>query len=301
MSAAKTARSKKDTPAPEVRLADYAPPAFLVDRVELDVDIQAKHTRVRSRLQLRRNPMAKDKKAALVLNGESQRLVGVTLDGKKLTAKAYKLTPHDITIPDMPDACCLEVESTNEPEKNTALSGLYAAGAMLCTQCEAEGFRRITFYPDRPDVLAKFTVTIRADRKRYPVLLANGNLVAKGSAKDGRHWAKWEDPFPKPCYLFALVAGKLDKVADHFVTKSKRKVLIEIYVEPGKKKETGFALDAIKKSMKWDEDTYGLEYDLDRFMIVAVSFFNMGGDGEQGAEYLQRCLRAGPSRHRDRS
>jgi aminopeptidase N len=268
--------------AQKTRLADYTPPAFLIDHVDLDFDIQDTQTRVRSRLRVRRNPKSKDKKAPLILNGKAQKLLSIKRDGKNLNALDYKLTENDLTLSNVPDAFVLEVESTNEPLKNTALSGLYAAGPMLCTQCEAEGFRRITYYPDRPDVLAKFTVTIHADKKRYPVLLSNGNLVAKGNEGKSRHWTKWEDPFPKPCYLFALVAGKLDKVTDHFITKSKRKILIEIYVEPGKKKETGFALAALKKAMKWDEDTYGLEYDLDRFMLVAVSYFNMGAMENKG-------------------
>ena len=267
---------------PETRLADYTPPAFLIDRVELDFDIREKITRVTSRLHGRRNPASKNKKGALVLNGENQKLLGVTLNGKKLTAKDYVLDAHTLTLPTDDAEFILEIISTNEPAKNTALSGLYAAGPMLCTQCEAEGFRRITYYPDRPDVLAKFIVTIHADKKTHPVLLSNGNLIATGKEAAGRHWAKWEDPFPKPCYLFALVAGKLEKVTDSFRTKSKRDVLLEIYVEPGKKKETGFALAALKKAMAWDEKTYGLEYDLDRFMIVAVSFFNMGAMENKG-------------------
>lgn len=290
------------TQAKEIRLSDYKPPDFLIDTVELDFDVQEKVTRVCSRMNVRRNPSAKSKKAPLLLNGEAQKLLSVTLDGKKLTPKDYVLTQDTLAIDKMPDAVCVEIESTNEPQKNTLLSGLYAAGPMLCTQCEAEGFRRITYYPDRPDVLAKFTVTIHADKKSYPVLLSNGNLVSKGKEGKTRHWAKWNDPFPKPCYLFAMVAGKLDKVTDKFVTKSKRKVLIEIYVEPGKKKETGFALTAIKKSIKWDEDTYGLEYDLDRFMIVAVSFFNMGAMENKGLNvFNDACVLGRPETATDGS
>jgi aminopeptidase N len=266
----------------EIRLADYTPPAFLIDHADLDFDIRDKDTRVHAVLKLRRNPAAKDKKVPLILNGEAQRLLSVKVNGKKLSPGEYKLAPHALVIKNAPSKAVVEIESVNDPHKNTALSGLYAAGPMLVTQCEAEGFRRITFYPDRPDVLATFTTTIHADKKRYPVLLSNGNRIRAGSEGKGRHFVKWEDPFPKPCYLFALVAGKLDKVTDRFITKSGRKVLIEIYVEPGKKKETGFALDAIKKAMRWDEKIYGLEYDLDRFMIVAVSFFNMGAMENKG-------------------
>lgn len=275
-------RHPKSSRPKEIRLVDYTPPAFLIDRVALDFDIQKKYTRVRSRLELRRNPKAVDGQAPLYLNGEAQKLESVTLDGRKLTPKDYQLDEHGLTIKAVPAKAVLEIVSTNEPAKNTTLNGLYASGAMLSTQCESEGFRRITYYPDRPDVLAKFTVTIHADRKLQPVLLSNGNLVAKGREGKTRHWVRWEDPFAKPCYLFALVAGKLDKVKTTYTTKSGRKVLVEIYTEPGKTKETGFAMDAIKKSMKWDEDTYGLEYDLDRFMIVAVSFFNMGAMENKG-------------------
>jgi len=264
----------------EIRLADYTAPDFLIKNVALDVDIQADHAKVSSRLEIKRN--TKNKKAALVLQGETQKLLSVKLNGKTLSAKNYRRTAHDLSIPNMPDKAVLEIVSTHNPYTNTALSGLYAAGPMLCTQCEAEGFRRITYYPDRPDVMANFRVTIHADKKKYPVLLANGNLVGAGGEDNARHFAIWEDPHPKPCYLFAMVAGKLDKVTDCFKTKSGRKVLIEIYVEPGRANETGFALTALKKAMKWDESTYGLEYDLDRFMIVATPFFNMGAMENKG-------------------
>ena len=266
----------------ETRFADYTPPAFLVDHVDLDFDIQDKFTRVRSRLKLRRNPAAKNKKAPLVLNGEAQKLLDVKLNGKKLSPKDYQLTPRTLVIKNMPNKPHVEIENTIEPQKNTSLSGLYTAGPMLCTQCESEGFRRITYYPDRPDVLATFTVTIHADKKHYPALLSNGNRIKAGAEGKGRHFTTWKDPFPKPCYLFALVAGKLDKVSDTFVTKTRRKVRLEIYTEPGKKKETVFALPALKKAMKWDEETFGLVYDLDLYMIVAVSFFNYGAMENKG-------------------
>ncbi len=266
-----------------VNLADYLPPAFLVDAVALDFDIGEKRVAVKSRMMVRRNPESRDKKSPLILDGENQKLIAVTVNGKKLSPSEYDLSERRLVISGISgNAAVVEIESSNDPKLNTALSGLYAAGPMLCTQCEAEGFRRITYYPDRPDVLAKFTVTIHADRKKFPSLLSNGNLIASGGEGNGRHWAKWQDPFPKPCYLFALVAGKLDKVKDEFVTKSGRKVLLEIYVEPGRKADTGFAMAALKQAMAWDEKTYGLEYDLDRFMIVAVSFFNMGAMENKG-------------------
>ncbi len=224
----------------------------------------------------------------------------VVLNGVTLEKTNYELTDKHLMIASVPDRFVLEIESVNEPAKNTALSGLYAAGPMLCTQCESEGFRRITYFPDRSDVLSQYRVTIHADQKKYPVLLANGNLLKKGKEKNGRHYAVWEDPFRKPCYLFALVAGRMDKATSHFVTKSGRKVLIEIYVEPGRVSETGFAMDAIKKAMKWDEDTYGLEYDLDRFMIVAVSYFNFAR-WRTRASIFSMMRAFGPLRHRDRS
>ncbi len=267
--------------AQEILLSNYTVPDFLVDRVDLDVDIRAEHTRVTSKMKIRRNAKSKNRTSPLFLNGENQKIISVAVNGKILAPKEYKVTAHGMTLA-VPDKASLEIYTTNEPQNNTALSGLYASGPMLCTQCEAEGFRHITYYPDRPDVMAKFLVTIHADKKIYPVLLSNGNLVKSGNEKGGRHFAVWDDPYLKPCYLFAMVAGKLDKVTDRFVTKSKRKVLIEIYTEPGKTNETAFALTALKKAMKWDEETYGLEYDLDRFMLVATPFFNMGAMENKG-------------------
>jgi aminopeptidase N len=266
----------------EILLADYEVPAFLIKTVDLDVDIQPDHARISSRLTIARNPKGKSKTAPLFLNGEAQKLVSVTVNGKALTAKQYKLTPHNLTIPAMPDKAVVEIVSTHDPYHNTTLSGFYASGEMLSTQCEAEGFRRITYYPDRPDVMAKFRATLHADKKKYPVLLANGNLIKKGAEGKARHYAIWEDPFAKPCYLFAMVAGNLQKVSTRYKTKSGRNVLIEMYVEPGKTDQTVFALAALKKSMKWDEERFGLEYDLDRFMIVATPFFNMGAMENKG-------------------
>ena len=266
----------------EVFLKDYTQPTHLVDRVDLDVDIHGDHAVVTSILALRRNPKSKAKKADLVLQGEDQKLVSVQVNGKDWPQRDVVVSPHDLTLRGLPAKAVLKIVSTHNPYANTSLSGFYASGPMLSTQCEAEGFRRITYYPDRPDVMALFRVTLHADQTQYPVLLSNGNLVKSGKEAKGRHYAIWEDPHPKPCYLFAMVAGKLDKVSDKFVTKSGRKVLIEIYVEPGKADQTGFAMTAIKKSMKWDEEAYGLEYDLDRFMIVATPFFNMGAMENKG-------------------
>jgi len=266
----------------EIYLKDYRSPLYHIDQVTLDIDIQDYVTRVSSKLEIRRQPKDKNKKAPLVLQGESQTLVSLHVNGKALDKKNYRLTKSDLTIQGLPAKALLEIVSTHNPYTNTTLSGLYASGSMLSTQCEAEGFRRISYYQDRPDVMARFHVTIHGDRTKHPVLLANGNLVAAGKEPNNRHFATWQDPHPKPCYLFAMVAGKLDKVTDHFRTKSGRKVLIEIYVEPGKARETDFARSAIKKAMKWDEDTYNLEYDLDRFMMVATPFFNMGAMENKG-------------------
>ncbi|MFA4995322.1 MAG: aminopeptidase N [Bdellovibrionales bacterium] len=266
----------------ETRLLDYEVPAFLVKKVDLDVDIQKSFAKVSSRLKVARNPKSKNKRASLFLNGEAQKLVSVFIDGRKLSKKEYKLTPHSLTIDKMPDKAVVEIVSTNDPYNNSTLFGLYASGSMLSTQCESEGFRRITYYPDRPDVMAKFRVTIHADKKKYPVLLANGNLIESGKEGASRHFAVWKDPFPKPAYLFAMVAGKLDKRTTYFKTKPGRKILIEMYVEPGKIKETSFALTAIKESMAWDKKRFDLEYDLDRFMMVATPYFNHGAMENKG-------------------
>ncbi len=270
-------------PPKEILLSDYKVPDFLIRSVDLDIDILADHARAHIKFKVRRNPKAKSKNEPLFLDGEAQKLVGVFLDKRKLDKKEYAFTPHGLTIPKMPDRALVEVISTHNPYTNTTLSGFYASGSMLSTQCEPEGFRRIAYYPDRPDVMAKFRVTIRADKKKYPVLLSNGNLIAAGNEKQkGRHYAIWEDPFPKPSYLFAMVAGKLDKRASSYRTRQGRKVRIEIYVEPGKLSETDFALAALKKAMRWDEERFNLEYDLDRFMIVATPYFNMGAMENKG-------------------
>jgi len=266
----------------EIYLADYAPPDFLIGHVALDVDIRADHARVTAKLELRRNPHSKNKKAALFLNGENQKLIALRLNGREVKGDDFRFSDRGLTLLNVPDKFSLEIISEHNPYKNTALSGLYASGPMLVTQCEAEGFRRITYYPDRPDVMARFRVTIHAERKKFPALLSNGNLIKSGTEPSGRHFATWEDPWPKPCYLFALVAGKFDKVTDHIKTKSGHRVRIEIYVEPGKAKETGFALRALKNAMRWDEKAFSLEYDLDRFMLVATPFFNMGAMENKG-------------------
>jgi aminopeptidase N len=265
-----------------VHLEDYRPPAFLIRTVDLDVALHDEHAEVRARLAFERNPAARDAAAPLALDGDELELVSVAIDGRALAAGGYAAAPDRLTIPGVPDAFTLETVVRVAPRKNTKLMGLYASQDGFFTQCEAEGFRRITFFLDRPDVMARYTTTIRADRARYPVLLSNGNLVASGDDGAGRHWAKWEDPFPKPSYLFALVAARLDALEDEFVTRSGRRARLAIYVEPGKLDQCGFAMQALKKSMKWDEDVFGLELDLERYMIVAVGDFNMGAMENKG-------------------
>jgi aminopeptidase N len=265
-----------------IYLKDYAPPAWWVDTADLHVAIHEGYAEVRARLACRRNPQAAPD-APLVLNGEALRVQKLGVGGTALEASRYTLTDDTLTLHGpLPDAFVLETEVRINPDANTQLSGLYRSRDGYFTQCEAEGFRRITFFPDRPDVMARYTCTIEADRERFPHLLSNGNLVAKGEAGNGRHWARWEDPFAKPCYLFALVAAKLDVLEDSFITASGRRVRCAVYVEPGKLDQCGHALSALKKAMRWDEERFGLEMDLDHYMIVAVGDFNMGAMENKG-------------------
>ncbi len=274
-----------------IYLRDYTPPPFLIAETRLDIALHPSQTRVKARLSLHPNPAVKGKAHALKLDGELLQLVRLALDGKELAAPDYQVTDKDLTIHRVPSApFTLEIETICDPEANKALSGLYRSQGVYCTQCEAEGFRRITYYLDRPDVLSKFRVRIEADRKEAPILLSNGNLIESGEAEGGRHFAVWEDPFPKPSYLFALVAGKLDMVQDSFTTRSGRKVDLRIYVEPGKEDRCAWAMDSLKRSMKWDEERFGLEYDLDTFMIVAVSDFNMGAMENKGLNVFNDAL-----------
>lgn len=277
-----------------VRLVDYRPPAFLVDQVELDVDIRDGVTHVTAVLHLRRNPARDDRPRDCVLDGEQLRLVSVDVDGVALDADGYRHADDTLTLFAVPDAFVLRTRVDIEPEKNTALEGLYVSKGMYCTQCEAEGFRSITFFPDRPDVLSRFTTTVRAERARYPLLLSNGNPVASGEEGE-RHWVRWEDPFAKPCYLFALVAADLACLRDTFTTCSGRTVKLEIYAEPRDLDKLGHAMDSLKRAMRWDEEKYGREYDLDIYMIVAVSHFNMGAMENKGLNIFNTaCVLAHP-------
>jgi aminopeptidase N len=264
-----------------IRLEDYRPPAWLVETVKLDVSLHPTQAKVRATLSLKPNPQAGP--APLVLDGDGLSLAGLKLDGAVLAPENYVATPDRLTIAQPPNRpLTIEIETVVDPSANTQLSGLYRSSGTYCTQCEAEGFRRITYFPDRPDVMAVYTARIEADKTEAPVLLANGNLIEVGELPNGRHFAVWHDPHPKPSYLFALVGGKLGCVEDSFRTMSGRDVALRIYVEPGKEARCGYAMDALKRSMRWDEQAFGREYDLDIFMIVAVSDFNMGAMENKG-------------------
>ena len=265
-----------------VRLQDYRVPDYLIDAVDLDISLDRKATRVVATLSMRPHPQGVAD-APLRLDGDELRLVGLALDGVDLAPADYVATPSELTLPRPPRrAFTLRVETDLAPADNTKLMGLYRSGSAYCTQCEAEGFRRITYFLDRPDVLSTYRVRVEADKSEAPVLLSNGNLVSKGEAGPGRHFAIWVDPFKKPSYLFALVAGDLARIGDECVTDSGRKVELGIYVEPGRETRAAYAMDSLKRSMAWDERAYGREYDLDVFNIVAVSDFNMGAMENKG-------------------
>jgi aminopeptidase N len=259
---------------------DYTPPAYLVDTVELGFDLAPARTVVANRITLRQNPASKSHD--IVLQGEEIELVQIRLNGKLLNAGDYELTASSLTIRSAPAEVVLEIETICAPVENTTLSGLYVSNGNFFTQCEAEGFRRITFFPDRPDVMAKYTVMLRADKAAYPVLLSNGNLIEEGDLGDGRHYAKWEDPFKKPSYLFALVAAKLVCQEETFKLADGRDVLLQVWVEEGNLDKTDYAMQSLKNSIRWDEERFNLELDLDRFMIVAVGDFNMGAMENKG-------------------
>jgi aminopeptidase N len=266
----------------EVRLADYAPPAFLVDTVDLTFELDEVATKVTARLVVRRNPASTDRTAPLRLDGQNVTLRRLACDGEALSANQYHLDERTLTIPEAPDACTLTIETQLAPQDNTELSGLYVSNHSYFTQCEAEGFRRITCFPDRPDVMARYTTTIIADRARCPVMLSNGNPGAVQDLGDGRHRITWTDPHPKPSYLFALVAGDLVSVRDSFTTRSGRHVDLGIWVRRGDADRCAHAMRSLKTAMTWDEQVFGLEYDLDVFNIAAVSDFNMGAMENKG-------------------
>ncbi|WP_321370600.1 aminopeptidase N [uncultured Desulfuromusa sp.] len=262
-------------------LKDYKSPPYLLDQVELNFNLKDSATQVSSVLHLSLNPDREGVPEPLILDGEQLKLLEVKLDGQILESHQYQQDDVHLQIHQVPSEFTLEIKTEIDPLNNTALEGLYLSSGNFCTQCEAQGFRRITFYPDRPDVLARFRVRIEAEKK-YPVLLSNGNLLEEGKLSSGRHYAVWEDPFRKPCYLFALVAGDLVCLEDHYMTASGRDVLLQIYVEERNGDYCDHAMLSLKKSMQWDEETFGLEYDLDRYMIVAVDDFNMGAMENKG-------------------
>jgi aminopeptidase N len=265
-----------------IRLKDYRPPDWLIETVDLDVSLHPTATKVRAKLRLK--PNSAGAPAPLVLDGDEITLHALAIDGKPLPPESFVATPDRLTIAQVPNRPFeLEIETIVDPTGNTQLMGLYNAGAVYCTQCEPEGFRRITYFIDRPDVMAVYTTRIEADKAEAAVLLSNGNLIAQGDVPGtARHFAVWHDPFPKPSYLFALVGGNLACVADSFTTMSGRNVTLHIYVEPGKEDRCFYAMDSLKRAMRWDETAFGREYDLDIFMIVAVSAFNMGAMENKG-------------------
>ncbi|MBF0276639.1 MAG: aminopeptidase N [SAR324 cluster bacterium] len=262
-----------------IYLKDYTPPDYCIENVDLNFDLQEEVTIVKSRLEMHSNNKVQ---TPLILDGKNLRLKSIGLNGELLSAERCSVDEQSLTITNLPEAFTLEIETEIKPHENTALEGLYKSSGNFCTQCEAEGFRRMTYFLDRPDVMARYSTTISADKEKYPVLLSNGNLVDQGNCPDNRHWVRWEDPFKKPSYLFALVAGDLVCQKDTFVTKSGRTVSLEIFVEKINYDKCEHALRSLKKAMQWEEEKYGREYDLDIYMIVAVNDFNMGAMENKG-------------------
>ncbi|MEO1469949.1 MAG: aminopeptidase N, partial [Pseudomonadota bacterium] len=289
-----------------VRLAEYRPPAWLVDEVRLDIDLAPRATRVRARIAFRLNPEHEGSALPpLRLDGRNMALVAATVDGRDIrqdpaltqSREGLELAASALPGPAFAWDCTVEID----PEANTELEGLYLSGGMFCTQCEAEGFRKITFYPDRPDVMAPFTVRLEAPVESCPVLLSNGNPGETGPAGEGRHYAIWHDPHPKPAYLFALVAGDLVAHRDRFTTASGREVALAVWVRPGDEARCAYAMDALIRSMRWDERVYGREFDLDQFNIVAVADFNMGAMENKGLNiFNSKYVLASPETATDR-
>jgi aminopeptidase N len=284
-------KMKTDIPRP-ILLKNYRPPSYLIYDVDLDVALNPTRTRVRARLKIKRNPAHPGNPGALRLDGEALELESVRLDGRQLGPREYRATEKELVISNPPrEPFTLETTTFCDPAANKALTGLYLSRGIYCTQCEAEGFRRITYFLDRPDVLATYTTRMEADRSEAPVLLANGDPLERGTLEGGqRHYAVWRDPHPKPSYLFALVGGNLASYASEFTTGSGRKVDLAIYVEPGKVERCAWAMDSLKRAMRWDEERFGREYDLDVFNIVAVSDFNMGAMENKGLNIFNDAL-----------
>ncbi len=289
-----------DAPAPQaIHLDAYRKPDYRIESLALAFDLEPEATRVKSRLEVAYDGSPSDLSEAalppLWLDGDNLKLLSVCVDGAPLDETAYRLEATGLSLDVTSPRFLLEIETEINPKANTRLEGLYISSGTFCTQCEAEGFRRITFFPDRPDVMTVYEVTLRADKALYPVLLSNGNLVESGDLPDGRHWTRWEDPFPKPSYLFAVVAGDLACVEDSFTTASGREVALRIFVEHGNEGRCAYGMDSLKRSMRWDEERFGLEYDLDLFNIVAVSDFNMGAMENKSLNvFNSKCVLADP-------
>ena len=278
-----------------ILLKDYRQPDYWIDKVELEFDLAASVTQVTSCLTMRRNQAVATPVTPLLLNGDELQLVSIEINNKPLSNDQYQLTEESLTINQVPEQFVLKTVVRICPDKNSALEGLYHSGKMLCTQCEAEGFRRITYFIDRPDVMSRFVVKLIADKKTYPILLSNGNRQSLGDLPNGKHYATWEDPSLKPCYLFALVAGDLKFIEDHYRTMSGRHVTLQLYTEAENIHKCEHAMRSLKQAMAWDEKTYGREYDLDIFMIVAVNDFNMGAMENKGLNIFNAaCVLASP-------
>lgn len=286
-----------------IYLKDYTVPSYIIESTALNFNLFEDETLVTTELVVKRNPECKNSTPALELYGhEDVELCKITIDGEELSSDQYERSGELLNIPALPDKFTFKSVTRIHPESNTALEGLYKSDGMFCTQCEAEGFRRITFFPDRPDVMSIFHTTIEADKEKYPVLLSNGNLVDRGEAENGRHWVMWEDPFLKPSYLFALVAGDLQYIEDTYTTMSGREVSLLIYAEQKDLNKLDYAMQSLKNAMKWDEEVYGREYDLDIYMIVAVDFFNMGAMENKGLNIFNTsCVLANPATTTDAS
>jgi len=283
----------KDASPRAIYLKDYQAPKYFIEHTELTFELFEDHTLVSSVLTMFRNEQQTG--GELVLHGHELELLGVTLDGQALTAKQYEANAESLTIHELPDQFTLSIQTRIFPQKNTALEGLYKSSKMFCTQCEAEGFRRITYYLDRPDVMSVFETRIIADQQKYPVLLSNGNMTHSEKLADGRHLTVWQDPHKKPCYLFALVAGDLQHIEDSFTTMSGTQVALRIYVEPQNIDKCDYAMDSLKRAMTWDEEVYGREYDLNIFNIVAVDDFNMGAMENKSLNiFNSSCVLANP-------
>lgn len=280
---------KKDK---SIYLQDYKPSDYLIDKTELRFELNTTNTIVKSELNIRRNPDAKNPSDHLVLQGDNLKLDSIELNNKKLNPSQYKVTSSTLTINDVPDAFKLKINTHLNPKANKSLDGLYITNGVLCTLCEAESFRKLTYFIDRPDVLSSYKTTLVADQKKYPVLLSNGNLESFGKLKNGQHWATWNDPIKKPSYLFVIVAGKFDIVEDVYHSKkSNRDIKIQLYVEKGKGNQCGLAIDMLKKAMEWDELTYDRVYDLDSYKIVSVDDFDASADENTGINIFKSdCL-----------